>query len=110
LTDIVSVYAIFGNDQEARRVARQLVEERHAACANVLGPCHSVYRWQGSIEEAAEVPVIFKTRADGADALVERIGRLSSYDVPAVVAWPIAAAPASYRQWVADQTESDADP
>ena len=54
-TDIVSVYATFAGDEEARRIARQLVEERLAACANILGPCHSIYRWQGAIEEAAEV-------------------------------------------------------
>ena len=97
---IVSIYSTFGSDEEARRIARILVEERLAACANILAPCHSIYRWQGRIEEAAEVPVIFKTRADGAARLIARIGELHSYDVPAAVVWPIAEAVPAYAAWV----------
>ena len=100
--EIVSVYATFASDEEARRIGRQLVEERLAACANVLAPCHSIYRWQGRIEEAVEVPVLFKTRADGAAALVERLGALHSYDVPAAVVWPIANSLPDYAEWVAE--------
>ena len=100
---IVSVYSTFGSDEEARRISRQLVEERLAACANILAPCHSIYRWQGSIEEAAEVPVLFKTRADAADRLIARLGELHSYDVPAAVVWPIARALPDYVQWVGEE-------
>ena len=100
MTAIVTVYATFGSDEEARRVARTLVEERLAACANILAPCHSIYRWQGRIEEAAEVPAIFKTRAGTASRLVERIRALHSYDVPAAVVWPIAEAVPAYATWV----------
>ena len=100
---IVTVYATFGSDEEARRLARVLVEERLAACANVLAPCHSIYRWQGKVEEAEEVPVLFKTAAAGARRLIARIGALHSYDVPAAVAWPIAAALPAYAEWVADE-------
>ena len=102
-TDIVSVYATFSGDEEARRIARQLVEERLAACANILAPCHSVYRWQGRIEEAAEVPVMFKTRADASARLIARIGELHSYDVPAAVVWPIGDALPAYAQWVSEE-------
>ena len=101
---IVTVYATFGSDEEAQRIARQLVEERLAACANILAPCHSIYRWQGEIEEAQEVPALFKTRADVAPALIARLGALHSYDEPAAVVWPIAGAPGSYRSWVMDET------
>jgi periplasmic divalent cation tolerance protein len=104
MTDIVSVYAIFGNDEEARRIARIVIEERLAACANILAPCHSIYRWRGKVEEAPEVPAIFKTRAERALALIDRIGSLHSYDVPAAVAWPIAAALESYQEWVVEET------
>lgn len=104
MTDIVSVYATFGSDEEAKRVARQLIEERLVACANVLAPCHSIYRWQGKVEEATEVPVLFKTGADTAERLIKRIGELHSYDVPAAVVWPIADALSDYAQWVADET------
>ena len=97
---IVTVYATFGSDEEARNVARQLVEERLAACANVLAPCHSIYRWQGKVEEAEEVPVLFKTRADGAKQLIARLAELHSYDVPAAVVWPIGEAVDAYARWV----------
>jgi periplasmic divalent cation tolerance protein len=100
---IVSVYATFGSDEEARRIARQLVEERLAACANILAPCHSIYRWQGRIEEATEVPVLFKTRSDAAARLIERLGELHSYDVPAAVVWPIARTLPDYAQWVGEE-------
>ena len=105
MTGIVSVYATFGSAEEARQIARQLVEERLAACANVLAPCHSIYRWQGRIEEAAEVPAIFKTRADVAAALVERLAELHSYDVPAAVVWPIAETVPAYGDWVGEEAK-----
>jgi periplasmic divalent cation tolerance protein len=100
---IVTVYAVFADADEAHRIARILVEERLAACANVLGPCRSIYRWQGAIEEADEVPALFKTGAHCADALIARIAELHSYDVPAAVAWPITAAHAPYGEWVKAQ-------
>ncbi len=103
MTGIVSVYATFGTDEEARRIGRQAVEERLAACVNILGPCHSIYRWQGAVEEAGEVAAIFKTVADKAEALVARIAELHSYDVPAAVVWPIANASQAYAAWVAEE-------
>jgi periplasmic divalent cation tolerance protein len=100
MSGIVTVYATFGSDEEARRIGRQLVEERHAACVNVLGPCRSVYRWQGEIEEADEVAALFKTTAGQAPALLQRLGSLHSYEVPPAVVWPIEQTGESYRQWV----------
>ena len=104
MSGIVTVYATFASDEEARRVARQVVEEGLAACANVLAPCHSVYRWQGAIEEAAEVPALFKTGEAVAPRLLVRIGELHSYDVPAAMVWPIQAALPAYVDWVIDET------
>ena len=104
MTGIVSVYATFGADEEARRIGLQVVEERLAACVNILGPCHSIYGWQGRIEEAAEVAAIFKTAAGKAEALVARIAELHSYDTPAAVVWPIADASLAYAEWVMDGT------
>jgi periplasmic divalent cation tolerance protein len=100
MTKIVSVYAVFADADEAERVARTIVEERLAACANILGPCRSVYRWQGTVEEADEVAAIFKARADKAEALTARIAALHSYDVPAIAIWPIDGAWPAYAEWV----------
>ena len=58
---IVSVYVVFANAQEAERIGRTALEERLAACINILGPIHSIYRWKGAIETADEVAAIFKT-------------------------------------------------
>ena len=102
---IVTVYATFGSDEEARRVARTILEEKLAACANVLAPCHSIYCWQGRIEEAAEVPVLFKTAATRGAALLARIGELHSYDAPAAMVWPIAAALPAYADWVVETVQ-----
>lgn len=104
MTAIVTVYATFASEEEARRIARILIEERLAACANLLGPCRSIYRWQGGIEEAVEVAALFKTRADLAETLIARLAELHSYDVPAAVAWPITNAFDSYAAWVAAET------
>ena len=101
---VVSVYAIFGDAEEAERIGRAMVEERLAACVNILGSCHSIYRWEGKIEEAGEVAAIFKTGVGTADALIARLAELHSYDVPAAVVWPIEGALDDYAQWVIAET------
>lgn len=110
MTDIVTVYATFAEEDEAARIARTLVEERLAACANILGPCRSIYRWKGKVEDAEEVAVLFKTTAGGAEALIARLAALHSYDVPAAVVWPIAAALEAYAGWVAESVTGEAAP
>jgi periplasmic divalent cation tolerance protein len=104
MSGIVTVYATFPSEEEALRIARILVEERYAACANILGPCRSIYRWQGAIEESAEVSTLFKTRASVAEALIARLAELHSYDVPAAVAWPISNAWPAYAGWLEAET------
>jgi periplasmic divalent cation tolerance protein len=105
VSGIVTVYATFADAEEAARIARTLVEERLAACANILGPIRSVYRWQGQIEESDEVAALFKTRADAADRLIARLANLHSYEIPAAVVWPIANALPAYGTWVKAETE-----
>jgi len=97
---VVSVYCIFGDAGEAERIGRVVIEERLAACINILAPCRSIYRWEGKIEKADEVPAIFKTTAEAADALIARISGLHSYDVPCIAVWPIDKLLLSYAEWV----------
>ncbi|HEX8571439.1 MAG TPA: divalent-cation tolerance protein CutA [Allosphingosinicella sp.] len=101
MSSIVTVYSTFASEEEAGRIARALVEEGLAACANILGPCRSIYRWRGAIEESAEVAALFKTRSGLAEALIARLAELHSYEVPAAVVWPISSALDSYAEWVA---------
>ena len=102
---IVTVYATFASAAEAETIANTLVEERLAACANILGSCRSIYRWQGEIETAEEVAALFKTRAATAERLIARIEALHSYDVPAAIVWPISDALPAYAGWVRQETD-----
>jgi periplasmic divalent cation tolerance protein len=97
---VVSVYCIFANADEAERIGRTVVEEGLAACINMLGPCRSIYRWQGGIETADEVPAILKTTTATSDALMARLAGLHSYDVPCIAVWPIEKLLLSYSEWV----------
>jgi periplasmic divalent cation tolerance protein len=97
---VISVYAVFATAEEAERIGRHCVEERLAACANILGPVRSVYRWNGAVETADEVAAIFKTTEAEADELIEQIAALHSYDVPCIVSWPIEKILGPYADWV----------
>jgi len=101
---VVSVYAVFANADEAERVGRAVVEERLAACINILGPIRSIYRWQDKIETADEVAAILKTHHWQSDALMARVAALHSYDVPCIVTWPVDKVLRSYSDWVEDST------
>ena len=103
----VSVYAVFANAEEAERIGRTVVEERLAACINILSPVRSIYRWKGKVETADEVAAILKTHHWRSDALMARIAELHSYDVPCVVAWPIEKIIGSYADWVEDSVIRD---
>jgi periplasmic divalent cation tolerance protein len=96
----VTLYAVFADMAEAERIGRLMVEEQLAACVNILQPCQSIYRWEGGLETASEVPALFKTTLDRADSLIERIGTLHSYSNPALAVWPIVKLPADYGDWV----------
>ena len=104
-SEIVAVYAIFGSAEEAERIGREMVEGRLAACVNILGTCHSIYRWQGRVEAADEVAAIFKTSQAKLEPLMAAIHLAHSYDVPAIATLPIATTHREYLDWVLAQTE-----
>lgn len=101
---IVAVYAVFGSTAEAHTIGRAMIERRLAACVNILGACHSIYRWQGAVEEAEEVAALFKTGRDKADALVAAIAQAHSYETPAIAVLPVDHADPGYSAWVAAET------
>ncbi len=93
----------------AEKIARSLVEARAAACVNVMSPCSSVYRWQGAVETAAEVPVFVKTTA-GRYADVEALIRAQHpYELPEIVAVPAGHGLPGYLDWVRAETIPGAD-
>lgn len=89
----------------ADRIARTVVEQRLAACANRLAPVESVYRWQGAIERATEVPLLIKTTRERYAEIEQAIRALHPYEVPEIIAMPVSAGLASYLRWVADETQ-----
>ncbi|HLU50362.1 MAG TPA: divalent-cation tolerance protein CutA [Planctomycetota bacterium] len=85
-------------------LARFLVEERHAACVNIIPAVRSVYRWQGAIESATESLLVIKTTAAAADALTRALVERHPYSVPEVVGFAIDSGHAPYLDWIADET------
>ena len=86
--------------EEAARIARALVEERLAACVQVLGPITSTYRWKGAIETSQEWQCWIKTRRVLYEQVEQAIRRLHSYEVPEVLAIPVVAGSRDYLAWL----------
>lgn len=91
----------------AESLANALVERRLAACVNILAPCRSVYRWQGRIESAGEVPLLIKTTDERYAELETEIRTRHPHELPEVVAVPIERGLPAYLEWVGDETRRD---
>ena len=98
--EVVALLVTAPDEETGRRIARALVEERLAACVNVLPGVHSFYRWKGVVEEADEVMLVAKTRAERAAALAARVRALHPYELPEVVALPVTDGSRAYLRWV----------
>lgn len=102
--EIRLVYVTASGPEEARAIGRALVEARLAACANVIDPMISVYRWEGEIREDREAVLIAKTRAGRVADLVAMVENLHGYDRPCVVAFPVVDGAPGFLRWIADET------
>ena len=102
--DVLLVFTNLPDREAALTLARTLIERKLAACVNVLGECTSVYRWQGAVETAAEIPLLIKTTAANYAALQAAIRELHSYELPEIIAVPLAHGLPEYLQWVAAET------
>jgi periplasmic divalent cation tolerance protein len=107
--DTLLVLSNLPDRDAALALAKALVERRLAACVNVLAECTSVYRWQDTIETAAEVPVLIKTTAQRYPALEQAVRELHPYELPEIVAVPIRGGLPEYLRWVAAETRSEAE-
>jgi periplasmic divalent cation tolerance protein len=101
----VFLYITADTPEEAASLGRTLVEERLAACVNILGGITSFYWWEGSVQQGAETALIAKTRADLTEAVTERIKSLHGYDCPCVVALPITGGNDDFLAWIGDETQ-----
>lgn len=93
------------SEEEAATIARALVDERLAACVQLVPKIRSFYRWEGEVHDDPEHLLVIKTTAARRDALIARIGELHSYDVPEAVALPIAAGSQAYLAWLGEVTQ-----
>lgn len=100
--EFVVVLVTCSGADEAETIAGVLVEERLAACVNVLPGCRSVYRWEGKIQSDNEAVMLIKCRRDRFNKLETRVLELHSYDVPEIVALDISAASAGYLDFLTD--------
>ena len=90
-----------GSREEAERIARTLVEERLAACVNILDNLRSVYRWQGAVESADELLLLMKTDQQHVESLRDRLTQLHSYELPEFLVLDIDDGNAAYLDWIA---------
>jgi periplasmic divalent cation tolerance protein len=88
----------------AAKISRELVERRLAACVNILAPCQSIYRWHGAVEDAQEIPLVIKTTAERYAELEAVLRSLHPYEVPEIIALPIATGLPAYLAWIAEET------
>ncbi len=99
-SEYVLVLTTVPADQDADVLAKTLVEERLAACVNVLAPMRSVYRWKGEVETAAERQLVIKTRAANVPALEKRVKELHPYDVPEFLVVATDSGSNAYLEWI----------
>jgi len=102
----VAIYTTFPDIAFAKAVGRDLVAAGDAACANILPKMHSIYRWNGQVEEADEVVLILKTQRNRVDHLIAEIERRHPYETPAIVVLPIADGSQRYLDWIVAETGS----
>ena len=103
MTDKIVVLVTCGSAREAKRIAQALVERRLAACVNVFSTrVRSTYRWKGKVETAAEYLLLIKSSRKRFPALRREVERLHSYEVPEVIALPIAEGSSAYLRWLAE--------
>jgi periplasmic divalent cation tolerance protein len=101
----VVVVLVTGPDIESlARLGRTIVDEKLAACVNLLDGVRSIYRWEGAIEDEGEALAIFKTTAERLDPLERRIVELHPYDVPEVIALPVVGGSNAYLAWIVGET------
>jgi periplasmic divalent cation tolerance protein len=104
MSQVIQILTTTANADDARRIARALIERRLAACVQIVGPIEIIYRWEGKIETAAEFQCWIKTRAALYDQAEQAIRELHSYDVPEILVVPVVQGSAAYLDWLVRET------
>jgi periplasmic divalent cation tolerance protein len=103
MTDVILVLTTVADDGSGEAIARALVDERLAACVNLLAPMTSVYRWKGAVEREAERQVVIKTTRERLPAVEARLKALHSYELPELLVLPVEGGSPAYLSWVSGQ-------
>jgi periplasmic divalent cation tolerance protein len=101
MSGALAVLSTVGTAEDAERIARELVERGLAACVNVVAGVTSFYRWEGRVQRDEERLLVIKTRAEGFEALRQALVAIHPYEVPEVIALPIAGGHPPYLEWLA---------
>ena len=104
MRDALVVFVTAPNEETAVKVARCVVEEKLAACVNIVSNVRSIYRWQGKIEDESELLLVIKTRQERFKALRERVKALHTYTVPEIIALPVTDGLEEYLAWLKEET------
>lgn len=102
--EAIFIYVTVPTQEEARKIAATIVEERLAACANIIPGMQSIYHWQGKVEHADDIIVIFKTKAGLYQAVEDRVKAMHRYETPCIVSWAIKDGSADFMQWIQAET------
>jgi periplasmic divalent cation tolerance protein len=109
MTDKRIVFSTAGSEEEARKIAQQLVQRQLAACVNILPRVQSIYRWRGKVESSHECLLLIKTSSDQFPAVRDAIYELHSYELPECIAVSIEDGSSEYLGWLGDSLGGDAD-
>ncbi len=104
MSQFILVFVTCGSEEEAVTIARRLVEERLAACVNLISPIRSIYRWEGRILDEKEWLLIIKTQKQRFEELSKKVKSLHSYSVPEIIALAIGEGSPSYLNWLLEMT------
>jgi periplasmic divalent cation tolerance protein len=105
MSEAIVVLVTCGSEEEATKIANSLVEERLAACVNMISPVRSIYRWEGKIWDEREWMLIIKTQRQRFEELEGKVKSFHSYSVPEIIALPIVEGASSYLNWLREMTE-----
>jgi len=100
MTDKIVVLSTCASEEEAEKLAREMVEQRLAACVNVLPGIRSYYRWQGKLESSGECLLVIKSSRERFDLLRGALEKAHSYDIPEIIALPVVEGAANYMNWL----------
>ncbi len=100
MRDFVVILITTSSEEEAARIGRTLVEERLAACVNVIPDIRSFFHWEGKLQDEKEALLLVKSQGDQISRIIYRVKELHSYSVPEVIALPILAGSEDYLRWV----------